>query len=92
MSSGSASSSRVLSGPLAGFTKAQVETLWTAYQAAPFAESLTAASINGQSFTWGAGLGSAEKSRILRAALSQVDPANWLPLTHTVAVRFGSAC
>jgi hypothetical protein len=89
---GNLTANRVLSGRLAGFTKAQVEALWTAYQADPFASVITAASINGQSLSFGQGLGSAEKSRIIRDALAQVDPGNWSSPGQTIAVRFGPAC
>lgn len=86
---GNLTANRVLSGRLAGFTKAQVEALWTAYQADPMASVITQASINGQSLSFGSGLTSSEKSRIIRDALAQVDPANWQGPSQVMRVRFG---
>jgi hypothetical protein len=86
---GNLSPNRVLSGRLAGFTKAEVEALWLAYKADPFASVITAASINGQSLSFGQGVGTAERQRILQNALAQVDPA-WSPPSQTLRVRFGA--
>lgn len=85
---GNISANRVLSGRLAGFTKAEVEALWLKFKDDPFAETISSLSLNGQQMSFGAGLSSAEKSRILRDALAQVDPANWSPPDRTLAVRF----
>lgn len=82
------SANRVLSGRLAGFTKAEVEALWEAYKADPFASVITAAGINGQTLSFGNGVSSAEKARILQAALAQVDPS-WPAPSQRISVRFG---
>jgi hypothetical protein len=86
---GNLSGNRVLSGRLAGFTKTEVLALWESYKADPFASVITAASINGQSLSFGQGLTSAERARILQNALAQVDPGNWGAPSQTIAVRFG---
>lgn len=89
MSTGNLSANRVLSGRLAGFSKAEVEALWRTYQADPFAPVLTATTINGQSLSFGAGLASGERGRIIRHALAQVDPGNWAAPSATIGMRFG---
>lgn len=84
--------SKALTGPYAGFTKAELLTEWDRYKAAlqESGSSLAGASIGGQSFqfgprrdwslnTWG---------RNLRLALSQVDPDNWIAPTGQILTRF----
>lgn len=85
---GNLSANRVVGGRLAGFTKAEVEALWLRYKEDPFAESISSFSLNGQQMSFGAGLSSADKSRIIRDALAQVDPGNWAAPGLTMSVRF----
>lgn len=82
------SANRVLTGRLAGFTKAEVQALFDAYKADPFASVITATTINGQSLSFGQGLASGEKARILHDALAQVDPT-WTPPSQAIRFRFG---
>lgn len=87
---GNLASNRVLSGRLAGFTKAEVLALWTTYKADPFAVTITSTTIDGQSISFGTGLTTTEKARILQSALAQVDPVNWSNPGQRISVRFGS--
>lgn len=85
-----ATSNRVLTGPFAGKTKAELRALLTAAQQELIdgGGSLTGASVNGQSFQKTAGPTPLTRIRLIQSALAQVDP-DFIAPSHTIAMRFG---
>ena len=86
-------SAKVLTGPLAGYTKAQLLALQAELQKEMMQGrgNLTGASQNGQSYQFGSGLNIGERLRIVQSALAQVDPSAFAPTT-TIRTRFTSPC
>lgn len=84
-------SARVLSGPYAGFTRAEMQTEFARYKAAltTSGSALSGASVNGQSLSFGPRRDWTllEWGRQVQAALAQVDPQFCAP-SQSVAVRF----
>lgn len=89
---GGAISNKVLTGLYAGFTRAEMATEWARYKSAlqKTGSRLVGSSVNGQSFQLGprGDLSLVEWSRVLRDALSQVDP-DFIAPSGSIAVRFG---
>lgn len=88
---GSATSSKVLTGIYAGFTRAEMLAEWARYKAQlqQSGSRLTGATLNGQQYQFGprGDMSLTEWSRQLRSALAQVDP-DWLAPSSSIAVRF----
>ena len=89
---GNSQSNRVLSGPYAGFTKAEMIVEWNRYKTElqKCGSRLMGATVNGQNFQFGprGDMGLTTWGRALRMALSQVDPG-WIAPSSTIAIRFG---
>lgn len=83
---------RVLSGPYAGFTRAEMQAEFARYKAqlTSSGSALLGASVNGQSLSFGPRRDWSlnEWSRQVQAALAQVDPSFCAP-SSTIRVRFG---
>jgi hypothetical protein len=88
----SSTSARVLSGPYAGFTRAEMLAEFQRYKSQLLASgsSLQGASVNGQSLSFGPRRDwtLTEWGRQVQAALAQVDPSFTSP-SATIRVRFG---
>lgn len=87
-------SSRVLHGPFVGKTKAELQALLATAQTelGEGGDSITSASVNGQSFsTGGNGPSVLGRIRMIRAALAQVDP-DFIAPQSAINVRFGGGC
>jgi hypothetical protein len=84
-------SGRVLSGPYAGFTRAEMQAEFSRYKTAltSSGSALAGASISGQSVSFGPrrDWSLAEWGRQVQTALAQVDPSFCSP-SQTIAVRF----
>lgn len=93
--SGNLESNRVLSGPYAGFTRAEMVTEWERYKAELIKSGsrLQGATVNGQNFQFGprADMNLSAWGRAVRRAMSQVDPS-WIGPQTTMMVRFGPGC
>ena len=87
-------SSRVLHGPFVGKTKAELQALLVTAQneLSEGGDTITSASVNGQSFsTGGQGPSVLGRIRMITAALAQVDP-DFIAPHQTMNVRFGGGC
>lgn len=86
-------SSKVITGPYFGFTKAEMRTEYDRYKAEiqKSGSRISGASISGQSFTYGPrGDWSLQTWAVnLRSALAQVDP-DFLPPSGQIVTRFSS--
>lgn len=91
--SGTAVSSKVLSGLYAGFTRAEMQTEWARYKAqltSSTGSRLVGSTVNGQNFQFGprADMSLQQWGRSIQNALAQVDP-DWIAPSQQIAVRFG---
>jgi hypothetical protein len=91
----SSQSARVLSGPYAGFTRAEMQTEFARYKAQLIGSgsNLQAVSINGQSLSFGPrrDWSLTEWGRQVQAALAQVDPT-YCPPQSTIRAHWGRDC
>lgn len=90
---GYGTSTKVLSGLYAGFTRAEMLVEWERYKTAlqSTGSKLGGATVNGQNYQFGprADMTLAEWGRQVRYALSQVDP-DYLAPASSIGVRFAS--
>jgi hypothetical protein len=90
---GNLTSNRVLSGPYAGLTKAEMQTEWERYKTALLSSGsrLGGATVNGQNFQFGprSDWTLSQWGRTIRHALAQVDP-DWMAPEGTIFTRFST--
>lgn len=89
---GNVLSNRVLSGPYAGFTQAEMLTEWARYKAQlqQAGSRLQGATVNGQNVQFGprSDMSLTSWGIAVRRALAQVDP-DWIAPTSSISIRFG---
>lgn len=91
---GHSTTTKVITGMYAGFTRAEMQAEWARYKAqvqSGVGSRLTGATVNGQQFQFGkrADMSLTEWGRQIRFALAQVDP-DFLAPASNIGVRFTS--
>lgn len=86
-------SNKVLTGPYVGKTRSELRTLLTTLQSqlSGGGQTLTGASINGQSLQFAQGPSVLTQIKLVQQALAQVDP-DFIAPSGTINVRFTSGC
>lgn len=84
---------KIPTGPLAGYTLAQLTALRTTLQEEMMRGqgTLTGSGVNGQSFSFAPGLSVTARLRMVNAAIAQLQPASAEP-RNTIYARFSSPC